>query len=363
MSTDVITAENVAAPEVAPAPEPTSFAELQQTWTPEERAHWDRTGDEPTPKEPTATPSPEPATSEQPLPQKAEVKPDQGTGEEDQDEPEYYGTPEQQKAQRRAFARYTRQNAELKAELKLLREQTAVKPAATAPAPKVEAKPAPLQRPKPPKMTGHETAEEYDAKNEAYSDALADYFEQVAEAKAEARMQSLRASSQAEREGDHFKARVEARGIGKAAYFAEDFPASQAMNHVIRYDPEGLDFVPTLTKEEGERIKALTDIPDFDKLLVENRDRALYLLGEKRTIAKFEMQKLVKPEATPNPDPKPITRTAAPAPGTRISANTSASGDPLKDAEANYDRTGDHKYLREMNRLQDERDRAARMRQ
>jgi hypothetical protein len=357
MPEDVITAENVAAPEPIAPVEPSSFAEVMNSWTPEERSHWDKTGEEPKPKEVTATPPPEPDTPQEPLPQPAEVKPEQGPGEEEDHEPEYYGTPEQQRKQRQAFARKTRQNAELKAELKLLREQYASKPAETAPAPKAEVK-APttaLQRPKPPKMTGHETAEEWDAKNEAYSEALADYFEQVAESK----LQAFRATSEADRETAKFEARVEARNIKSAPYFSEDFPASLAMNHVIRYDPDGLDYVPNLTKEAGERIKALTDIPNFDKLLVENRDRALYLLGEKRATAKFEMQKLIKPPAAPAPNPKPITVTAAPAPGTRISANTSASGDPLKEAYAAYDRTGDHRYLTEAMRLENERELAA----
>lgn len=347
MSEDVIVAENVAAPVV---PEPTSFAEVQRSWTPEEKKHWDLTGNEPKPQ-PTATPETVPAEQPEPLPEKAEVKPEEGPGDEDQ-EPDYYGTPEQQKAQRKAFARLKRLNAELKAETKFLREQKADKPADTAPAPKAEAPKPTSERPKRPKMKDFETAEAYDAANDAYDEALDSYYEKRADSK----VQALSATSSAERDQAKFEARVEARGIGKAEYFSEDFPASQAMNHVIRYDADGLDFVPLLTRADAERIKAMTDIPGFDKLLTENRERALYLLGEARTIAKYEMKLLAKPAESPGP--KPITKTAAPTPGTRVSPNTSAAGDPLAEANANFKKTNDPRYLHEINRLENERDRA-----
>jgi len=208
------------------------------------------------------------------------------------------GLSNEEKSARKKYNDYKRYLEE-KVKRESLEAQIAELKAASAPAKPAAEAPKPVnERPKRPKMRDFETAEAYDDAMDTYEDAFARYYEHVADSK----VQNLSATTAAERDSAKFEARVEARSLGKSEYFTKDFPSSPAMDYVIRYDADGLDYVPTLTKAEAKRIADLTAIPDFDKLMESNPPHAAYLLGVARTTAKIEMQKLVKPAA---PQPKP----------------------------------------------------------
>jgi len=241
---------------------------------------------EPETEEPESEAASEPALVEQPKP-----------GE----------TPEQKSERKKRndenrWRRLTREAAEAKAERDLLKQQLAEK-AAPAPA-RQEEKLRLNERPKRPKMSEYQDADSYDAAMEAYDEKLVQWTEQISESK----VQNLQARTEADRSQQAFERRLESaraknREFDKLPYFAEDFPASDAMNFVIRYDDEGLDYVPTLTRAEAKRIADLTTIKDFDKLLASNPTSAAYQLGVARTTAKIEMAKLVKPAAAPPRQP------------------------------------------------------------
>lgn len=365
MSTDVITAEPVAAGEpsapITPT-EPTSFKELQASWTPDERSTWNRTGEEPTAKPAV------PAEKQTPAPEKAEVKPDAGTGDDEDHEPEYFGTPEQIKGQKKAFARLRTQKAELKAELKLLREQRTEKPAAPVAAPRAEVKIEPKgQRPKRPslmdaKYEGPAGAALYDSDMDAHEEALEVFSHQKLLDEIDKRSSEQTVKASRREESGRWKAEVEkakeTHADFEAVAFDPNWMISWPMIGVIQGMKGGAEIFYQLGKDRAlaQELTVLTDIPGkyetYEQLTAAASadPRLARLLGTAEGIVKAEVKRLQSGSTAPVA--KPITRTAAIAPGTRVPANSSPSGDPLADAYARND-------LQSAMRLENERDLAA----
>lgn len=363
--TDVVVPANVAPTESTP--EPSSFAELRKSWTPEQRQKWDTTGEEPTVPAKTETVVPE----TQPEPVKAKVEPASGAGEEDQ-EPEYYGTPEQQKAQKHAFARLKRERAEARAEAKILREQLAGRqPAVPAAAPKAEPKPqAGLVKPVRPRLTDAKYQveggiEAYDADVEAYEDARDSYREAKAKADREAAEAENELRSREELWANEVKAGVAEHGdaFRKAIY---DLPVSFAVMGVLMGMKGGAQVYYHLAQnpEIAQQLSLDTEIAGtfqtYEELAAaaEKNPALARQLGAAEALVRAEAKRILS-GSTKTPDPKPITVSRTVAPAEKVNASASVSKDPIQAASEMYDKTGDHKYLREMNRLMDQRDREA----
>lgn len=362
---DVNVAENVAPAESTP--EPSSFAELRKSWTPEQRQKWDATGEEPT------APAKPPVEEKQPEPVKAKAEPASGAGEEDQDhEPEYFGTPEQQKAQKHAFAKLKRERAEARAEAKILREQLAGKPqAAPAAAPKAEPKKDGLVKPVRPRIDDPKYdvdggLKAYDADMDAYEDARDAYKEAKAKADREAIEAETSRKSRAELWASELKEGREAHEDFDAVAFSPNVPASLPMLGVLMAIKGGAELFYHFGKnaDHAKELAELTDIPgpyqSYEELAeAAKTNPALKIqLGIAEGLVKAEIRR-VQSGSTKTPDPKPITVSRTVAPAEKVNASASVTKDPIKEAEANYEKTGDHKYLREMNRLMDQRDREA----
>ena len=359
---DVISAEAVAASAaepIAPA-EPSSFRELRASWTPEQKTKWDMTGEEP-------EPSPaKPAEKKEPEPPPAEVKPDAGTGEEDQDhEPELFGTPEQQKSQRQAFSRMRREKAELKAENKLLREQRAEKPAAPAAAPKAEVKTKPtLEAPKRPRLSDAKYDVEngialYDADSDEYEQKSREFYRAQAQAERETETQAKSQREVAQQwEADTKEMRTEHPDFDKVA-FSPNTAASDVMLGVLTSMKGGarVCYHLGLNTDLAKELAEATHIPGFQNYqeivqAAESDAKIARALGAAEALVKAEAKRILAGSKKDDPAPKPITKTAAIPPGSRVPANSAPTGDPLKDAYARGD-------LRAAMELENERDRAA----
>lgn len=361
---DVAAPANVT-PEVS---EPTSFAEFQKTWTPEQRREWDATGKEPETTAPAKTESVEPT----PEAEKAKVEPASGAGEEDQDhEPEYFGTPEQIKKQKHAFARQKRLNAELKAELKLLREQRTERPAATVAAPKVETpRPGRIAKPELPDITDEKYAVDGGAK--AYQNDLKEFFrlDKLYDRQEAADQRETEQAQRARRERDEtwaneLKAGREAHDDFDKVAFNPMVPASDAMLHVISGTKGAAELFYYLGQnpEHAKELTELTHIPGFqsyDELAEAAKDdHSLKVkLGIAEGLVRAEIKR-IQSGKTKTPDPKPITVSRTVPPAEKVNAAVSITKDPIAEAWAQYDKTGDHKYLRLANKLEDERDKVA----
>jgi hypothetical protein len=80
-------------------------------------------------------------------------------------------------------------------------------------------------------------------------------------------------------------------------------------------------------------------------------------LGAAEALVRAEIRRIHSGKA--NPAPKPITVSRTVPPAEKVNAQASASKDPIAEAWAQYDKTGDHKYLKIANDLEDKRDREA----
>jgi hypothetical protein len=349
MSTDVIPAEPVAAPEPSIATEHDYSAYLG-TFTREEHAEWARTGEEPTGKQfkdfnkPVTPIPPEPETKT-PEPVKAESEPEPGTGDDDE-HPEYFGTPEQIKAQRTAFTRLRREKAELKAELKLLKEQKAEKSTpAPAAVPKTESVADP-DEPELPNIADFTDVADYHAAMKKFHKELRAYDQGLLRKQIEAERHEQAVSterrSQANQWSQEIKAGKEAHADFEKVAFSASTPASLAMLGVIMSMKGGAEVFYQLGKHPdiATALAQETDIPGnyqtYSELMeaAENDSRLARRLGVAEGIVRTEAKRLLdgKKDA-----PKPITKTAAPTPGTRVNASASATGDPIEDAYARGD--------------------------
>lgn len=379
--TDVSTGSNVAPAETPITPEPNTFAELMKTWTPEQRKEWDKSGKEPEPAvTPVVTPTPEPA--------KAKTVPEAGSGEEDQDEePEYFGTAEQQKKQRHAFARQKRMNAELRGELKILREQglreqRTSQPAANVPAPKAEPALTP-ERPKRPRINDPKYAEDangvkYDVDMDEYEKAVRKFDRDET-----ARERALEASkSERSEKASTWKAEQELARTAHSDFdqvvYNDKFIVSLPMYGVLSSMKGGGEAFYYLgsNPELALELMKLTDIPGtfqtYDELAeaADADPKLAKLLGTAEGIVRAEARRILASLNVANgsangaannngskpPDSKPVTITRVPPPGARVDSSSSAAKNPIDEAWAQYDKTGDHKYLKLANDLEDKRD-------
>lgn len=361
---DVAPAENVTP--AAPAPEPSSFAELQRSWTPEQRKTWDETGEEP-----TAPAKTEPVV-EKPEPPKAKAEPASGASDEDQDhEPEYYGNPEQQKAQRHAFAKLKRERAEARTEIRILREQLAgQKTAVPATAPKAEPK-SELVKPVRPRINDRKYdveggSDAYDADLDAYEEARDAYREAKAVADREVSEKANSRKSRAEIWAAEEKAGREAYEDFEAVALSPKTPASIPMLGVLAGMKGAAEVLYYLGKntDAAAELAELTDIPgpykSYDELAeaAESNPSLKIQLGIAEGLVRAEIRRILSGKSK-DPAPKPITVSRTVAPAEKVNASTSITKDPIAEAWSQYDKTGDHKYLRLANDLEDKRDREA----
>jgi hypothetical protein len=368
---DVVPTENVAPTETV-VTEPSSFAELRQSWTPEQRQKWDATGEEPTVPAKAETV----VTDTQPESEKAKDEPASGAGEQDEDhEPEYVGSPEQIRKQKHAFAKLKRERAEARAEAKILREQLAGhKPAAPAAAPKAEQKPTGLVKPKPPRLTDAKYQAEngielFDADMEAWSDAVETYREQKAKADREAAETQNARRSRAEAWASELEAGREAHEDFDAVAFSPKVPASLPMLGVLMGMKGSAELLYFFGKnpEAAKELAELSDIPGtyqtYDELAeaAQHNPSLKIQLGIAEGLVKAEIRRIQSGKSK-DLTPKPITVSRTPAPAEKVNASASVTKDPIAEAWSQYDKTGDHKYLTLANKLEDERDRAARHR-
>lgn len=356
---DVSTPANVAPSES----EPKSFAEAQKSWTPEQKTKWQLEGIEP--EAPTAAKEP---VSETPAP---EIVPDAGSGEEDQDhEPEYFGTPEQVKKQKHAFAKVKRERTEARAEAKILREQLAGRqPAAPAAAPKAEPKKSntALEPPKRPRMADFDNVDDYDAAIEDYDARRDEYRERVAEQ----RLEQGRTESAQREAATRWQQEVEA---GKAAHvdfeavaFSSKAPASLAMVGVLPRMRGGAEALyalgknPELAKELAEATEISGNFGTYQEVVVAaaSDPRLARELAEAEAIVRHEVRRILKKGVGHDDSaPKPITVTKAVPPAEKVTPTSSTSKDPYTVAKENYERTGDSKYMEQMLDIEDDRARA-----
>ena len=371
-------------PAATPAAEPktfSSFAEERASWTPEQKKTWDETGKEP--ERPTETA--QPAVNTTPEPVKAEVTPGSGPDDlEDQDEPEYYGTPEQQKAQRHAFAKKSRQLAEARAEAKILREQLAAhKPAVAAAAPKAEPTPeakSKIVRPELPDVTDPK----YDVENglQLYQADMREFHRLDKEADRQERQEWLaeeRRKDLAERQKESTTSQwvresaqaKEAHTDFEAVAFSEKLPLSLPMVGVLTSMKGGPEILYQLGLNLALAGELATDtaIPGYESYeelaaAAEGNPQLARQLAAAEAIVRHEAKRILSGAAAakPNPGPTPITVSRASAPPERVDSRASATKDPIAEAWAQYEKTGDHKYLTLANKLEDERDLAARRR-
>ncbi len=118
--------------------------------------------------------------------------------------------------------------------------------------------------------------------------------------------------------------------------------------------------------EAAQALAVETNFPEFANYAdlakaAESNPMLARQLGAAEALVKAEAKRILSGSAvsTKVPDPKPITVSDAPPPAEKVTSATAVSKDALSEAEAMYDKTGEHKYLALMNKLQDERDAAA----
>lgn len=379
MPDDVAVAVNVAADppasiDTTTLSEPQSFAEVMQRWTPEQKKAWDETGAEPEEPKPAI-----PVVDKKPVPDTAEVAPVTGQENEDQ-EPEYFGTPAQIAQQRHAYAKVVRQRTEARAEARILREQLAERnKTATAAVPPVERKPSEVitARPKRPRITDAKYSVEnggalYDADCDAYEDTL-DAFKRQESAREREEQQR---TDERQNSGNQWQAELTAARKEDPKFdsivFNDKFIVSLPMAGVLMSMKGGASAMKylALNPGEAERLVQLTDISgtfkSYDELVAaaDKDPRLARQLGAAEGIVRAAARRIIDglpPNGKP-PDPQPIIVTKAAPPGARVDAAGSPAKDALAQAEENYDRTGEHKYLVQMNKLADERDRERRQR-
>ncbi len=350
MTTDVAPADAVTAPEAQNPETSTNYADVVKSFTPEERHQWALTGEEP---ERIKNPTPPKEKAETIAPVKAKT-PDPGSGSEDEDhEPDYVGTPDQIKAQKRAFARQRQQLAEAKAELKLLREQKAEKTPAPAAVKTEETKPAEAVRPKRPRMTDPKYAvdggaAQYDADMDTYEDAK-QAFDRQEWAKEGQKTKAEVETHLTEREkSQRWAGEVEAaKGVHpdfEAVAFNPKIPISYTMLMLLPKTEGGAEVMYHLGShpEECTALAEATEIPGFKSAqelsAAAEKDPALARkLGAAEAMVQAEIKRIQAGPKKEEPHPKPITKTKAPAPATRVNANTQATGDPVEDAYARGD--------------------------
>lgn len=347
MPTDVLPAENVAAPVVSTEGSQ-NYADVMKSMTPAELTDFALNGNEPERLKQTAAPVKEVA-KEEPSPVKAKAVPVEGA--EEGDEPEYFGTADQQRTQRHAFARLKRERAELKAENKLLREQkTEVKPAAPVAALKaeVEAKPA-IERPKRPRLTDPKYAvdsggELYDADMDAYEEKLEAFNGQrTAQERQKDAEQSARLEGSkhwAQEIADSEKLHPDFKEVA----FSAKVPASLPMIGVLMGMKGGAECFYHFGShpDESAELAKDTDFPgyaSYDALIsAAAKDPALARqVGMAEGIVRAEAKRILAGTKKPA-EPTTVKTTKAPAPGTRVHANSATGGDPIEDAYAR----GDH---------------------
>jgi hypothetical protein len=342
----VITAEA----STAPAPETStpvfsSFAEERASWTPAQQAEWDRSG-----KEPEKTPAPAEAPAEST--EKTEPSVPQGRteaapepAEEDQELPEG-DTAEARRARNRMFAKLRHDRAALKAQVDLLerqRKETPARNTESAPAPKVEpkAETGKFQFREP---NDNETWGEYQT---ARDEAHAEFIENRIVSKFEQKKAQETAKEREDRLVDEFDKNIESVKAENPDYDQMETVVFAAIKtagakHIAQAIIESAN--PRLVVHFGKNPK------EFSEILAMTPHRALLAIGK----AESRLEK--------SPDPKPITVTRAAPPAERVNAASGPAKDPIEEAEAMFDKTGDHKYLTLMNELKDKRDREARRR-
>lgn len=336
------------------------YSAYMRSLSPSERQQLALTGNEPESKPfKQAEPVKAPATPQTPAPAKAKAEPPAGDGADDQDqEPEYYGTPEQIAKQKHAFARKSRQLAEAKAELKLLREQRAEKPAVTATAPKAEPKAQPsnvepdLDLPDINKY-GDSPAEiaRYQADQKA---AIKKYNREMAAY--DKRVDAEASESQKASESQRDRASQWSRDIEASKEAHEDFEA-------VAFSPKVFVSLPTIgvlmgMKGGSEVLYQIGKNPDIEKELLaetdipgnyqtyeelaeaaESNPKLARDLAAAEAIVRHEAKKILAGTVAKkkDPEPKPIIQTRAPGPGTRVNPQAAATGDPIADAYARGD--------------------------
>jgi hypothetical protein len=358
----VITADASTAPattQAPSAPEPTSFAELMSTCTPEQRAAWDKDGTEPTPAA-TEAPVAKTETTEEPSASKDETQAVTEPADDDQELPEG-DTVEDKRKRGKMFAHFRSKNAALKAENELLRQQAKERQVS-----KPDSTPAPAATPKADETSG----EEFTFRDPTDTETLAQYNAAMLKAhgkwileQSDKRSQQAKAKETSEqywaRVDTEYKERVSTALKKREGESTEDHRTRtlQYANASRWFDSatQGADFIVDAILESPvghDMIQYLYgNQDDMAKIMKSgSRDKALYLLG--KVEARFESQK--------TPEAKPITVTRATPPAERVSGGAAPAKDAIAQAEADYERTGDHKYLVLMNKLMDERDAEAR---
>jgi hypothetical protein len=341
----------------APA-EPKSFAEAQKSWTSEQRTEWQISGKEPE-ATPTAAVKP---VSEKPAPVKAEAAPEAGSGEEDQ-EPEYYGTPDQIAKQRHAYAKKSQKIAELKAENRLLREQRTEKPAvAVAAPPSVEPKPV-TGEPELPNIADYEDPKKYHEDMKKYHRDVRAFDR----AQAERGQQEVQRVSQWQRELAGSK---ESHPDYEAVAFRADVPVSLPAIGVLIGLSGGTEVMyalgqnPQLAQDLAEATHIPGNFNTYAELAAaaESDPRLARQLAGAEAIVRHEAKRIlasVKAGAKrEDPDPKPITVSRAAPPAEKVTSVSSTTKDPYVIAEENYKRTGDKKFMEQMLDIEDDRARA-----
>ena len=344
---------------VAPvAPEPTSFAELQQTWTPEQRRTWDETG-----KEPDATPPSKPDVTAESSTAPVVEPPTEPAGTLPESEPGIQEPPKDKDPKfapelRKELARQKEARIRAEAQLELLQRQLA-ESRKSAPATDGETQNLELVDDLP-EFPDVETLDVAEFKKQVkewkklYADKILGQIEQ--------RFQSR--DSQASR--STWNSQIETASEKYADYHEITDQGIYTWPTLVLFSEraDGAELAYHLGKDAdlSKKLLKLTEIPgNFQSTTefvaaMEKNPKLSMQYGEKRALARIELERLAE---SLKAAPKPIIVSRTVPPAEKVNASASVTKDPIAQAWEQYEKTGDHKYLTLANKLEDERDRLA----
>lgn len=326
--------DTTATPTVTVETQEPPFQDRFKTWTPEQKAEWSRTGNEPEISAPAKPKEETPAAT----PKEEAPKPEPEAGPEKEiQEPkrERYET-RQSRRDARKIGELTANNRKLERELEELRKARSSNPSAEV-TERVANRDGRPVRPEEPELADYDTIEEFQKARKEYKTKLADYDDKVEEWRRK-QWESERAESteKAKRETES-KARIE-KFDQLAGEFQKTLKDADTKTGVsAEYEDAFQEVLEALKDAEAETVVRDTLIeigPAAVHYLGTHTDELDRILGLSTPNILRELGKI---EATLAKAPKPITQTRAAAPGTRLSASTQATGDPIEDAYARGD--------------------------